>query len=133
MQFYILVGWWKYDERSNIELETAFNNRDPECTLLLAGALYSIDFQNMTQIRCSDPTRRRHVRRDTSLFPAKGTMILANIIQEPNSKFHNENYIVETWNVLLCNKLKEPPFHHYKLLLWAQLFWVSTTVLCNPV
>ncbi|KOB75015.1 Uncharacterized protein OBRU01_07958, partial [Operophtera brumata] len=43
-----------------------------ECTLLLAGALYSIDFENMTQVKCNDRTRRRHVRRDTPLFPAKG-------------------------------------------------------------
>lgn len=76
------VGWWKYDERSNIELETAFNSREPECSLLLAGALYSIDFQSMTQIRCRDPTRRRRVRRDTPLFPAKGiTYILLIFIR----------------------------------------------------
>lgn len=43
-----------------------------DCTLLLAGALYIVDFQAMTQIRQSDHTRRRRVRRDTPLFPAKG-------------------------------------------------------------
>lgn len=68
----LLTGWWKYDERSNIELETAFNNSGGKCKLLLAGALYCIDFENMTQVKCNDRTRRRRVRRDTPLFPAKG-------------------------------------------------------------
>lgn len=65
-------GWWKYDERSNFELENAFNAGDPDCTLLLAGTLYNIDFQTMTQVRRSDQTRRRRVRRDTPTFPSKG-------------------------------------------------------------
>ncbi|KAJ8716109.1 hypothetical protein PYW08_013394 [Mythimna loreyi] len=65
-------GWWKYDERSNSELENAFNAGEPDCTLLLAGTLYNIDFQSMTQVRRSDQTRRRRVRRDTPMFPSKG-------------------------------------------------------------
>ncbi|CAB3251614.1 unnamed protein product [Arctia plantaginis] len=65
-------GWWKYDERSNTELETAYNAGDPACTLLLAGTLYNIDFHSMTQVRRSDQTRRRRVRRDTPMFPSKG-------------------------------------------------------------
>ncbi|KAI8426280.1 hypothetical protein MSG28_005165 [Choristoneura fumiferana] len=64
--------WWKYDERSNVELETAFNAGEPECTLLLAGALYRINFQSMVQMRQSDRTRRRRVQRDTPTLPAKG-------------------------------------------------------------
>ncbi|CAB3259904.1 unnamed protein product [Arctia plantaginis] len=62
----------KYDERSNTELETAYNAGDPACTLLLAGTLYNIDFHSMTQVRRSDQTRRRRVRRDTPMFPSKG-------------------------------------------------------------
>ncbi|RVE41972.1 hypothetical protein evm_013381 [Chilo suppressalis] len=65
-------GWWKYDERSNDELEMAFNAGEANCSLLLAGALYSVDFQSMIQVRRSDPTRRRHVRRDVPTLPAKG-------------------------------------------------------------
>lgn len=84
-------GWWKYDERSNIELETAFNNRDPECTLLLAGALYSIDFQSMTQVKCSDRTRRRRVRRDTPLFPAKGVAGIKADEQQPMEQVKSDH------------------------------------------
>ncbi|XP_073947210.1 E3 ubiquitin-protein ligase RNF146-A-like isoform X2 [Choristoneura fumiferana] len=78
-------GWWKYDERSNVELETAFNAGEPECTLLLAGALYRINFQSMVQMRQSDRTRRRRVQRDTPTLPAKGIAgikIVDNQIEE---------------------------------------------------
>ncbi|XP_004931485.1 E3 ubiquitin-protein ligase rnf146 [Bombyx mandarina] len=77
-------GWWKYDERSNSELENAFNNGESECTLLLAGTLYIVDFQAMTQFRRSDHTRRRRVQRDTPRLPAKGIAgIRTNINQVP--------------------------------------------------
>ncbi|KAJ0178289.1 hypothetical protein K1T71_006112 [Dendrolimus kikuchii] len=91
-------GWWKYDERSNSELESAFNGGDPECTLLLAGALYSIDFQSMTQVRCTDQTRRRKVKRDTPLFPAKG---VAGIKTRPAEiKSENETVPVISENIV---------------------------------
>lgn len=70
--YLLFPGWWKYDERSNTELETAYSAGDPACTLLLAGTLYNIDFHTMTQVRRSDQTRRRRVRRDTPMFPSKG-------------------------------------------------------------
>ncbi|XP_052754920.1 E3 ubiquitin-protein ligase RNF146-A isoform X2 [Galleria mellonella] len=86
-------GWWKYDERSNTELEAAFNNGDVECTLLIAGALYSIDFQNMVQVRRSDPTRRRLVRRDHSMLQAKGVAGIkhfdSNKTAQPKSSSEN--------------------------------------------
>lgn len=67
-----LAGWWKYDERSNDELEAAWNTGATECSLLLAGAVYCIDFSSMVQTRRNDRTRRRHVRRDAPTLPAKG-------------------------------------------------------------
>ncbi|XP_028165640.1 E3 ubiquitin-protein ligase rnf146 isoform X1 [Ostrinia furnacalis] len=72
-------GWWKYDERSNNELESAFSAGDTNCALLLAGAVYTIDFQSMIQFRRNDPTRRRRVRRDTPTLPAKGVAGIKNI------------------------------------------------------
>lgn len=73
---FFVKGWWKYDERSNSELEAAYSSGEADCTLLLAGTLYNIDFQSMTQVRRSDQTRRRRVRRDTPMFPAKGNLII---------------------------------------------------------
>ncbi|XP_013190879.1 E3 ubiquitin-protein ligase RNF146-B isoform X2 [Amyelois transitella] len=65
-------GWWKYDHRSNVDLEAAYNDKRADCTLLIAGQLYVIDLQNMVQLRRSDTTKRRRVRRDTTALPAKG-------------------------------------------------------------
>ncbi|KAL0871936.1 hypothetical protein ABMA27_004383 [Loxostege sticticalis] len=87
-------GWWKYDERSNAELESAFNAGDADCALLLAGAVYTIDFQNMIQFRRNDPTRRRRVRRDTPTLPAKGVAGIKNIGigQSEQPKLNNEDH-----------------------------------------
>ncbi|KAL4707706.1 hypothetical protein ACJJTC_014887 [Scirpophaga incertulas] len=86
-------GWWKYDERSNAELETAFNSGEANCALLLAGALYNIDFQNMIQIRRGDPTRRRKVRRDTPTLVVKGIAGIKNLtgIQIQETKENNDH------------------------------------------
>ncbi|CAK1586177.1 unnamed protein product [Parnassius mnemosyne] len=65
-------GWWKYDERSNCDLEAAFIRGDKQCKLLLAGALYHVDFEKNLQVRQNDQTRRRRVRRDTPTLPSKG-------------------------------------------------------------
>ncbi|KAM3966218.1 ring finger protein 146 [Aphomia sociella] len=103
-------GWWKYDERSNSELETAFSDGETECTLLIAGALYNIDFQNMVQVRRSDPTRRRLVRRDHSTLPAKGIAGIKTIDsrQIEQSKRSSEDNISEaTSNQEIENEIIE--------------------------
>ncbi|KAI8426269.1 hypothetical protein MSG28_005157 [Choristoneura fumiferana] len=64
-------GWWRYDERSNFELETAFNLRVSEFSLRLAGADYIVNFQTMVQMRKGDRTKRRKVRRAAPTLPAK--------------------------------------------------------------
>ncbi|XP_050351452.1 E3 ubiquitin-protein ligase RNF146-B [Nymphalis io] len=65
-------GWWKYDERSNMDLENMYSSGETECLLLLAGTIYCVDFHNMIQIRRSDPTKRRRVKRDIPTLPSKG-------------------------------------------------------------
>ncbi|XP_059053997.1 E3 ubiquitin-protein ligase RNF146-A isoform X2 [Achroia grisella] len=96
-------GWWKYDERSNIELEAAFNNGEMECTLLIAGALYNIDFQNMIQIRRNDPTRRRLVRRDQSTLQAKGIAGIKHVDSNkiPQTKSSSDNDVNEIENEVI--------------------------------
>ncbi|XP_041987499.1 E3 ubiquitin-protein ligase RNF146 isoform X2 [Aricia agestis] len=91
-------GWWKYDERSNSELEASYNAGETECSLLLAGTTYSIDFQNMIQVRRSDRTRRRKVRRDVPTLPAKGIagikqISVGNDENEENSEDVNSNSV----------------------------------------
>ncbi|XP_073947192.1 E3 ubiquitin-protein ligase RNF146-A-like isoform X1 [Choristoneura fumiferana] len=71
-------GWWRYDERSNFELETAFNLRVSEFSLRLAGADYIVNFQTMVQMRKGDRTKRRKVRRAAPTLPAKGIAGIKN-------------------------------------------------------
>jgi len=57
-------GWWEYDERTAQELELHHKKGDKNCELLIAGFLYSIDFENMLQCRRNEPNRRRQIKRD---------------------------------------------------------------------
>ena len=50
-------GWWEYDERTAQELELHHKKGDKNCELLIAGFLYSIDFENMLQCRRNEPNR----------------------------------------------------------------------------
>ena len=59
-------GWWEYDERTAQELEHHHKKGDKNCELLIAGFLYSIDFENMLQCRRNEPHRRRQIKRDLS-------------------------------------------------------------------
>ena len=57
-------GWWQYDPRTSIELEQSYKNDQPWIEVLIAGFLYVIDFKNMVQMRRTNPTRRRRIKRD---------------------------------------------------------------------
>uniref|UniRef100_T1JPD1 E3 ubiquitin-protein ligase n=1 Tax=Strigamia maritima TaxID=126957 RepID=T1JPD1_STRMM len=65
-------GWWQYDERTSTELETAFKKETRNCELLIAGFLYTIDFESMVQYRRNEPSRRRRIKRDFASIPKKG-------------------------------------------------------------
>lgn len=42
-------GWWQYDERTSVELESRYKKGDKIFELLIAGFLYVIDLENMRQ------------------------------------------------------------------------------------
>lgn len=65
-------GWWQYDERTCQEIEDAYKNGDKHCTILVAGYVYVVDFQQMLQQRQTDPSRKRQVKRDLSTIAKKG-------------------------------------------------------------
>lgn len=65
-------GWWQYDDRTSMELETAFKKEEQRCEVLVAGFLYIIDFHHMVQMRRNDPSRRRRIKRDLASINKKG-------------------------------------------------------------
>lgn len=65
-------GWWQYDERTCLEIEDAYKKGDKHCTILVAGYVYVVDFEQMLQQRQTDPSRKRQVKRDLATIPKKG-------------------------------------------------------------
>ena len=66
-------GWWQYDERTSAEIEAFYVDDKRTCDLLIAGFLYTVNFEQMVQYRRNDPIRRRRIRRDlVSSVPRKG-------------------------------------------------------------
>lgn len=90
-----VVGWWQYDDRTSQDLEDTFKKGEKSCTILVAGYVYTVDFELMIQQRQNEPTRCRRVKRDLATVPKKGVAglrIEGNIvttdihfpIQQPN-------------------------------------------------
>lgn len=75
-------GWWQYDMRTSLELETAYKQGKRTCELLIAGFLYIADFGSMLQLRRNDPSRRRRIKRDLHNVPKKGVAGLRLNTQE---------------------------------------------------
>ncbi|XP_015178573.1 PREDICTED: E3 ubiquitin-protein ligase RNF146 isoform X3 [Polistes dominula] len=75
-------GWWQYDQRTSLELETAYKQGKRTCDLLIAGFLYIADFGSMHQLRRNDPSRRRRIKRDLYNVPKKGVAGLRLNVQE---------------------------------------------------
>ena len=65
-------GWWSYDEKTSLEVEKSFKSGQRSCTLLIAGFLYVVDFENMFQTRKNEPGRRRRIKRDKKDVESKG-------------------------------------------------------------
>ena len=65
-------GWWSYDEKTSLEVEKSFKSGQRSCTLLIAGFLYVVDFENMFQTRKNEPGRRRRIKRDKRDVESKG-------------------------------------------------------------
>jgi hypothetical protein len=72
-------GYWAFDERSNLELENAYNKNGTEKIVIsIAGFAYCIDFSNLIQYPIKHPDRIRRIKRseehrlDNSEFKVKG-------------------------------------------------------------
>lgn len=68
----LMTGWWQYDDRTSQDIEEAFQKLEKTSSILVAGHLYMVDFEAMTQLRQDDHSRRRRVKRDLGSIPKKG-------------------------------------------------------------
>lgn len=62
-------GWWLYDAETNNEIERAYerlpSGGPPILERFIAGSIYNIDVENMTQQRKDDDGRKRRICRET--------------------------------------------------------------------
>ena len=78
-------GWWKYDDRTAMEIEQQFTKKILKFNILIAGNMYEIDLVNNQQSRTDNPSRKREIKRDLidSLESIKG---VAGILHKPITK-----------------------------------------------
>jgi E3 ubiquitin-protein ligase RNF146 len=66
-------GWWKYDPRTNKDIEDKYTEGIKKFEILIAGFLYVIDFEQMVQYRHTDTNKKRSIKRDHEhKIPTKG-------------------------------------------------------------
>ncbi len=73
-------GWWKFEERTNREIEEAFNRDELEFDTLICGSLYTIDLVNLCQYKKDDQMRTRKIKRDAVIAQCKG---VAGLVLKP--------------------------------------------------
>ena len=56
-------GWWQYDDRTSLEIETEYEKGTESFQLLIAGRMYTIDLKNNNQVR-ADGASTRIIKRD---------------------------------------------------------------------
>ncbi|XP_013792456.1 E3 ubiquitin-protein ligase rnf146-like, partial [Limulus polyphemus] len=112
-------GWWQFDSRTSVDLETAFKGGETRCEVLIAGFLYIVDFEHMIQMRRSDPSRRRRIKRDFSTIPKKG---IAGIRLPPVERTATDDEIAETENSVTIENASDFP------ISWAEVAVEVTAV-----
>lgn len=58
------TGWWRYDPRTNGDIEEKYKTGVDKFDILIAGFIYVIDLEQMVQYRKTDSSRRRTIKRD---------------------------------------------------------------------
>lgn len=66
------LGWWKYDQRSNEEIEEAFEKKLNKIEILICGELYILDLIQNVQYPKKNSSRKRFIKRDLKCVAAKG-------------------------------------------------------------
>lgn len=68
-------GWWLYEERISLELESSYQSGSSELEVQISGFVYTVDFLRMVQFRQEKPDRVRHIKRTISEGSDDGTSV----------------------------------------------------------
>lgn len=64
-------GWWRYDNRTSVEIEEAYLKQEKTVNVQVAGYVYVIDFEKMFQFRQNGQSRKRKIKRELASTPKK--------------------------------------------------------------
>lgn len=65
-------GWWKYDKRTNAELEEYFKSKSTRAEVLICANVYVIDFVQLVQYKKDEQWRKRRIKREIRTNMYKG-------------------------------------------------------------
>lgn len=65
-------GWWRFEARTNEDLEEKFLTGQMSMELMIVGTIYVIDFSQMEQYQKERPNRKRKIKRDMKSSECKG-------------------------------------------------------------
>jgi len=65
-------GWWRFEARTNEDLEEKFLTGEMSMELMIVGTIYVIDFSQMEQYQKERPNRKRKIKRDMKSSSCKG-------------------------------------------------------------
>jgi len=65
-------GWWRFEARTNEELEETFLSGQMSMELMIVGTIYILDFTRMEQYQKERPNKKRKIKRDLKTSDCKG-------------------------------------------------------------
>lgn len=72
-------GWWRYDNRTSVEIEEAHLNQEKTVNVQVAGYVYVIDFEKMLQFRQNGQSRKRKIKRELASTPKKDLLNIKGV------------------------------------------------------
>lgn len=79
-------GWWRFEARTNEDLEEKFLTGELSMELMIVGTIYVIDFSQMEQYQKDRPNRKRKIKRDMKTSECKGVAGVGKITWKSGEK-----------------------------------------------